>query len=82
MTDYPNIIGNIGVLCFLSAYFLLQKEKVTHRGRLYLGLNLAGALMVIYSLMFDWNLPSFLLEAAWTMITMYGIYKYHIKREA
>jgi hypothetical protein len=74
MEILANILGNIGVLCFLGAYFLLQKQKITYSSFTYLGLNLAGSLLLIVSLVFDWNLPAFLLEAAWALISMYGIY--------
>ena len=71
MADF---IGLIGVVCFLAAYYLLQKGKTPHTSLLYLGLNLAGAILVMISLLFMWNLPAFLLEAAWASISMYGIY--------
>ncbi len=67
-------MGNIGVACFLIAYFLLQKGRIPHTGLWYLGLNLAGSLLVMVSLLFHWNLPAFLLEAAWALISIYGIY--------
>lgn len=78
MADYANVVGNMGGLCFLIAFFLLQKEKLSSKSLTYLLLNLTGSQCLIYSLVFHWNLPSFLLEAAWTMISMYGIYKYHL----
>jgi hypothetical protein len=74
MEAITTILGNIGVICFLYAYFLLQKGKVAHTGLRYLGLNLAGAILVMISLLVDWNLPAFLLEAAWAIISIYGIY--------
>jgi hypothetical protein len=39
-------------------------------------LNAIGALLIIVSLMFDWNLASFLMEFIWLMISLYGILKY------
>ena len=74
--DFANILGNIGIACFLGAYFLLQKGSIGPRGLWYLGLNLAGSLLLIVSLLVHWNLPAFLLEAAWAFISIYGIYKY------
>lgn len=75
--DHATLLGNLGVLSFLIAYFLLQKERVAYNSIYYLGLNLLGSLLLIYSLLFDWNLPAFLLEAAWALISIYGIVKYH-----
>ena len=78
--DLPEILGNGGVISFLLAYFLLQKELLTHNSLKYLLLNLLGSLLLMYSLLFHWNLPAFLLEAAWALISIYGIYKYHIAK--
>lgn len=71
-----DIIGNIGVVCFLLAYFLLQKGMIVHTQLSYLGLNLAGSLLLIFSLLINWNLSAFLLEAAWALISIYGIIKF------
>lgn len=72
----PDIIGLAGVTLFLYAYWLLQASRVEPKSLRYLALNLAGAVMVMVSLCFKWNLPAFLLEAAWAWISMYGLYKH------
>lgn len=77
-----NIVGGMGIVCFLTAYFLLQKGVWLPAGLPYLGTNLAGAVLVMLSLLVDWNLPAFLLEAAWALITLYGMVKYFHKRGA
>ncbi len=58
---------------FLAAYFLLQKNKITHDSYLYLGLNFGGAVLLLASLWWDFNLAAFLLEAAWGVISAYGL---------
>ncbi len=70
-----DIVGNIGVVCFLVAYFLLQKGVLLHNQLSYLLLNLAGALLLIFSLLINWNLSAFLLEVAWALISIWGIIK-------
>lgn len=70
-----DIIGNIGVVCFLLAYFLLQKGKILHTYLSYLLLNLVGAVLLMFSLWINWNLSAFLLEAAWALISIWGIIK-------
>ena len=75
MQIIADIVGNIGVVCFLVAYFLLQKGVLAHNELRYLLLNLAGALLLIFSLLINWNLSAFLLEAAWALISIYGIIK-------
>lgn len=70
-----DIIGNIGVVCFLAGFFLMQKGKMTHDSLVYLGLNLCGAVLLMGSLLIHWNFSAFVLEAMWALISMYGIYK-------
>ncbi|MEK6747202.1 MAG: hypothetical protein AABY33_09270 [Pseudomonadota bacterium] len=71
-----SFVGNIGVVCFLLAYFLLQKGALLHTQLSYLLLNLAGALLLMFSLWINWNLSAFLLEVAWALISIYGIIKF------
>jgi len=71
-----DISGNFGVFCFLFAYYLLQKARITYSSASYLLLNLAGSLLLIVSLLINWNLSAFLLEVAWALISIYGIYKH------
>lgn len=80
MSDVAELVGMVGVCAFLIAYFMLQTERLKANSAAYLLLNLAGALMVMFSLVFKWNLPAFLLEAAWALISIYGLYKHAWKR--
>ncbi len=75
MDLFADIVGNIGVICFLLAFFLMQKGVMTHDGMRYLLLNLCGAILLMGSLWIHWNLSAFLLEAAWALISIYGIYQ-------
>lgn len=71
-----NIVGMIGTLSFLIAYFMLQKDKWKYDGFEYLVANFLGAVCLITSLLWHWNLASFLLECAWLSISAYGIWKW------
>ncbi|NBO20086.1 MAG: hypothetical protein EBV03_12875 [Proteobacteria bacterium] len=72
---YADWVGNTGVCCFLGAYFLLQKGRLSYDSACYLGLNLTGAVLVMLSLWVDWNTPAFVLEACWALISIYGIFR-------
>lgn len=75
--DYSwfDLIGNIGVLLMVVAYLLLQLEKLSSSAISYLLLNTVGAVLVIISLMFRFNLSAFLMEAFWLLISLYGLAK-------
>ncbi len=61
MDAIGDIAGYIGMVSFLGAYFLLQKGRIAHTGLCYLGLNVTGSLLLLFSLLIHWNLPVFLL---------------------
>jgi hypothetical protein len=75
-------IGIVGVAMVLATYFLLQSEKIDSKGFLYSFLNLVGALLIVYSLLYSWNLASFIIEFVWILISLYGLKKwYRSKRQ-
>ncbi|AQW82931.1 CBU_0592 family membrane protein [Campylobacter pinnipediorum] len=73
--DIFQIIGFLGMLCVVGAYFLLQIEKINQKSLAYQLTNLVGAILLIVSLLVHFNLGSFLIEVFWIFITLYGIYK-------
>lgn len=75
MEFFSDIIGLIGVSLILIAYFLLERASLRPHQLSYLFLNLFGAILVIISLFYTWNLPAFVIEAAWAAISIYGIFK-------
>jgi hypothetical protein len=70
-----DLVGNIGVLMMVIAYLLLQLEKLSSSATSYLLLNALGAVMVIVSLMYRFNLSAFFMEAFWLLISLYGLAK-------
>ena len=70
-------IGIVGVAMVLATYFLLQSEKIDAKGFLYSFLNLLGALLIVYSLLYNWNLASFIIEVVWVLISLYGLLKWY-----
>ena len=72
---YSNHIGIVGVLLTLLGYFLLNINKLSSRDLSYLLLNLIGSSLVLFSLYFHWNLSSVLIEGAWVLISLLGIYR-------
>lgn len=72
--DWTVIVGLVGMIITLFAYFLLQAQKLHGNGLIYQLMNAIGALGVALSLLFGtFNLPAFLLEVIWLVISIYGI---------
>ncbi len=71
-----DLIGLVGVFIIVVTYFLLQIEKIDPRSFAYSFLNAFGSLLIIYSLTFNWNLASFVIEFFWILISLYGLWKW------
>lgn len=75
LAQYANAVGIVGVVCTLTAYYLLNVNKLSSDSMTYLCLNCAGSSCVLFSLMFYWNLSSVITETAWISISLIGIYR-------
>ncbi len=69
----PNLAGLLGVGLIVLFYFLIQTERVSASHLVYSVGNGAGAALILVSLLFDFNLPSFVFETIWLVISIYGI---------
>ncbi len=75
-TVFYNSVGAIGVILCLIAFFLIQTHRITAKHLGYILLNLCGSALIIFSLCFAWNLPSFMVEICWLLISLLGLYQY------
>ncbi len=70
---WPTIVGLLGTLLVLLAFFLLQARRLHGNGPIYQLMNAIGAAAIIVSLCYEFNLASMLLEIAWLLISVYGL---------
>ncbi|AEI35436.1 MULTISPECIES: CBU_0592 family membrane protein [Francisella] len=75
-----NTLGVGGDILVIIAFFLLQTNRVKSSDLSYLLLNIIGSLGVLFSLMYYWNLPSFIIETSWVAISCWSLYNYLKKR--
>lgn len=71
--EWHDFVGNLGVLCILGTYLGLQLERLTATGYPYSYINGLGAVLILVSLMYDFNLSSFIIEVFWLLISVLGI---------
>lgn len=71
-----DILGTVGVAVIILTYVLLQLERVRSDQLSYSVLNAVGALLILISLYFSFNFPSFVVEFFWLLISLFGIGKY------
>ncbi|MBT3985679.1 hypothetical protein HOD38_02765 [archaeon] len=77
------ILGWIGAILILAAFFLLTHHDLTSRSRIYQGMNLIGAVLLAINLFFNKAYPSLVINIIWFFIAIYGfynIYKNKIKK--
>lgn len=68
-----DLAGLIGVVLIVIAYLLLQLNRLPSSAPSYSLLNAVGALLVIVSLVFNFNFSAFLMEAFWFLISLIGL---------
>lgn len=78
MAALLTLAGFIGMGCVLLAYAMANTGKWQPSSDAFHGTNLAGALLIIASLLHAWNLPIFVLECAWALIAAYGLWRNHV----
>ena len=68
-----DLLGVLGAICVVVAYALLQLGKTHPRTYTYNSINLAGAVLLLWSLLINFNLGSFLNEIVWVTISLFGL---------
>jgi len=68
-------IGISGVLIIVVAYILMQIDRMDPKGFMFSLLNTIGAIFILVSLLYDWNLASFVMEVIWLSLSLYGTIK-------
>lgn len=71
-----DLVGNLGVFLVVLAFYLLQTERLNSRDIRYSLLNLTGAILLLISLLVNWNLSSVIIELFWIAISLIGIVRH------
>jgi len=75
-----DVIGVSGVIIVVATYMLLQIDKIDAKGFWYSFLNAIGSVMILYSLTYNWNLASIIIEFFWIAISLFGLWKWNKSR--
>jgi hypothetical protein len=80
--NYPlhDVVGNLGVIMIVGSYFLVQIGKMSATGVSYNSLNGLGAVLVMISLWFNFNLSAFIIEVFWLLISLVGLTRIFLER--
>ncbi len=75
--EWHDLVGNIGVAIILGCYFCAQTGRADIARPAYSLWNGAGALLILISLLHNFNLSSFIIEIAWLLISGYGLLRWY-----
>lgn len=66
-------VGLFGAFLILITFLLLQLERIRSAGALYSVFNALGAVCIIVSLLFEFNLSAMVMQISWLLISSIGI---------
>jgi len=70
-----DLVGFAGAAVFVAVYFANQQRWLSSEDWRYPFANLIGAVLILVSLIYEWNFPSVVIEIFWAVISLYGIAK-------
>jgi hypothetical protein len=73
--DFFIVTGFIGVAIVLATYFANQQRWLSAEDWRFPLANAAGSCLILVSFYVQWNLPSFVINASWAAISLYGLVK-------
>lgn len=71
-----DFLGTIGVAVIIVTYLLLQLDRLKSSSFSYSLLNGLGAMLIMFSLLFKFNLSAFIVEMFWVLISVLGLVRY------
>ena len=72
---YNDWMGTIGVGLVLLAYFFNTIKIIPENGKLFFVLNVVGGALSCYAAVLINFMPFVVLEAIWTIVSVYGLLK-------
>jgi len=69
-----SLIGWLGAILLLLAYFLLIHKNLNSRSKMYQWMNIIGSLLLAINTLVIQAYPSFLTNIIWFLIGIYGIF--------
>ncbi len=70
-----DLVGIAGVVMLLLAFLLLSMGRWSSDSLIYQTFNFFSSWLILFSLYFHWNLSSVLIEIAWIIISVIGIFR-------
>jgi hypothetical protein len=68
-----NLAGFVGAAIIVVAYLAVQQRWLNALDWRFPAANVAGSLLILVSLWFEWNFPSVVIEIFWAAISILGL---------
>ena len=81
-SELHDLVSNESVLCILKTYVLLQIKEIEPTRLNFSELNVPSSGLVLSSLMFEFNVSSFITKSAWLMSSILCIIRHFFKSYA
>ncbi len=79
---FVDLIGSLGALIVVAAYFATQMRVMNSEDLAFPVVNLIGSVLIVFSLLQNFNLASMLIEGFWIIISVIGIIQHFRLRRA
>ena len=70
-----DILGTIGVSFIIVMYAMLQLGKISAERPAFSAFNALGAVFILVSLTYEFNLSAAMMEGVWLVVSLYGLWK-------
>ncbi len=75
MEIFSQIVGWVGTLLVVLAYFLVSNNKISAESKKYQLMNLFGAIGIGFNVFYQQAWPAFTLQIIWAIIAIFSIIK-------
>lgn len=73
MSIFVQVVGVVGVMMINVAYYLISTGRMYPDRYLYPAINFVGASLILLAIVPEWNLPAFLMELSWALISLAAV---------
>jgi len=79
---WHDLLGMVGVAGVLIAYLALQLGRMSSDSLAFSVWNGVGSLLIVWSLLYSFNLSAFVVEVFWVLISGIGVVRWWRRRDA
>lgn len=77
LQNIGHVISLLGMACVVFAYLAVERDWLNNKDVKFYVINLTGGILLLISLLINFNLGSFVIEIFWITISMMGIINHY-----